>query len=249
MTSHSTEADVAGRIRSALQSPDRREEHRARDPQRHPLETLLFFGLRDDSAVLELWPAAGYFAEIVAPVVAERGRLVLARLDPTGPDAPPSPIDARVRSSKALARVSLHAIDPRNVDLGPAESLDLVFNSRNYHAWIRRGLELSIAAAVFRALKPGGVFGIEEHRGLPGADEATVLKSGYVPEERIVATLERAGFRLAGKSEVNANPRDTKDHPNGVWSLPPALRGETRDREKFLAIGESDRATLKFVKP
>jgi predicted methyltransferase len=140
---------------------------------------------------------------------------VLARLDPASPKAPPSPIDARVRSSKSLANVRLHSIDPGNVDLGPASSLDLVFNSRNYHAWIRRGLELSIADAVFRALKPGGVFGIEEHRGIPGADEATVLKNGYVPEERIVGTVERAGFRLAGKSEINANPRTPRIIPTG----------------------------------
>jgi predicted methyltransferase len=249
LTSHSTDADVAGTIRAALASPDRRDEHRARDAQRHPLETLSFFGLRDDSAVLELWPAGGYFAEIVAPVVAARGRLVLARIDPTTPDAPPSPVDTRVRSSRGLSKVGLHSIDPRQVDLGPEGSYDLVFNSRNYHAWIRRGLEQAIATAVFRVLEPGGVFGIEEHRGLPGADEATILKTGYVPEDRIIGTLERAGFRLAGKSEVNANPRDSKDHPNGVWSLPPSLRGEVRDREKFVAIGESDRATLKFVKP
>jgi len=249
LTTHSHEADLSARIRSAVDQPGRRPEHRARDAYRHPIEMLLFFGLRADAAVLELWPGAGYFAEIVAPVVAERGRLVLARIDPSAPDAPPSPVDALARESRALHNVELLAVDPRRVDLGPDGSYDLVFNSRNYHGWIRRGLEQAIADAVFRALKPGGVFGIEEHRGAAGTDQATTMKTGYVPEERIVGTFTRAGFRLADRSEVNANPRDTKDHPNGVWSLPPVLRGDAKDRDRFIAIGESDRTTLKFVKP
>ena len=245
-----TSADIKGSIAAALASDQRSAAHRARDRYRHPLETLEFFGFSPDSTVLELWPAAGYYAEILAPVLAKRGKLILARLDPQSPSAPPSSIDERVRKEHQLfGAVQLHTIDPNAVSLGPDESVDLVLNFRNYHGWIRRGLETKLVAAAFRVLKRGGVFGLEEHRGREGDDDQRIEKTGYVPEQRIISTLQAAGFQLAGSSDINANPLDTRDHPKGVWNLPPALRGEGQNQEKYLAIGESDRATLKFVKP
>jgi predicted methyltransferase len=240
------------KLRAALAGAHRSEKNRARDGFRHPQETLSFFGLRDDMTVVELWPGAGWYTEVLGPVLKEKGKLVVTSFDPAGP-----PEAYNTKRAKELAEllekdralfgdVRVAIVDPpRSLDLGPPGSADLVVTFRNLHNWVTGKLADQIMTAAFQVLRPGGVLGMVEHRARPGQD----IKSGYVEEPLAIALAERAGFKLAGRSEINANPRDTKDHPGGVWSLPPTLTHGDEDRAKYEAIGESDRMTLKFVKP
>jgi predicted methyltransferase len=138
---------------------------------------------------------------------------------------------------------------PTAIDLGPDGSADLVLTFRNTHGWVRDGVAESVFGAAFRVLKPGGILGVTQHRAREGADPVESAKTGYVPEAHVVALAEAAGFELEERSEINANAKDTKDYPEGVWTLPPTLRLGEQDRERYLAIGESDRMTLRFRKP
>jgi len=138
---------------------------------------------------------------------------------------------------------------PEQVELAPAGSVDMVLTFRNVHGWVNSHQFEAVMAAIFRALRPGGVLGLTEHRAAPGSDVAASSQRGYVPEEYVISVAQAAGFRLDGRSDINANPRDTRDYPEGVWTLPPTLRLGAQDRDRYLAIGESDRMTLRFVKP
>lgn len=255
------EADPAAveALKAAIAGPHRSAEHRARDEHRHPLETLLFFGLKKDMTVVELWPGGnGWFTEILAPTLRERGKLITTNFDTNGP-----PDNYRVRSGtkfkeKLASSPELYdkvevvtVTDPASLVLAPPGTVDLVVTFRNTHNWVQDGIDEHVYRAAFAALKPGGVLGVEQHRAPPGpvADPKKQAESGYLPEDWVIARIEAIGFKLAARSEINANPRDTRDHEHGVWSLPPTLRGGEKDREKFVAIGESDRMTLKFVKP
>lgn len=245
-------AATSAKLAAALQGTHRDEKNRARDVHRHPMETLTFFGLRDDMTVVELWPGGGWYTEILGPVLKERGRLVLTSSDPGGdPNAYATKRAKEIRAllaahPQAYGNVDFAIIDPPNtVDLGPPGSADLVVTFRNVHGWLGGKYADKVFAAAFAVLKPGGVLGVVEHRANPGMD----VKTGYVEEPVVIGLAEAAGFKLVEKSEINANPRDTKDHPEGVWTLPPSLRLGDKDRDKYLAIGESDRMTLKFVKP
>jgi len=243
---HTTE-----KIKAALAGSHRSAKNRARDVYRHPLETLTFFGLKDDMHVIELWPGGGWYTEVLAPVLKERGQLTITSFDPNG-----SPDSASTKSAKELAAllegneavfgaVKLAIVaPPERIDLGAPGSADLILTFRNLHNWITGNFAEKILHAAFVALKPGGVFGIVEHRAYPGQD----VKTGYVEEAVAIKLMKAAGFQLVGKSEINANPKDTKDYPKGVWTLPPVLRLGEQDKEKYLAIGESDRMTLRFVK-
>jgi predicted methyltransferase len=255
------EADPAAvaALRAALDGPQRAAENKARDGYRHPLETLLFFGLRPDMTVVELWPGGGgWFTEILAPVLRERGKLITTNFDTSGP-ADAYGTKAGKRYEEKLAsypavydKVQVVTVkDPNTLSLAPDGSVDLVVTFRNTHGWVEDGIEAGIYGAAFRALKPGGVLGVEQHRAKPGpvADPKKQAETGYLPEEFVIARVESFGFKLAGKSEVNANPKDTKDYAKGVWALPPALQNGETDKAKYQAIGESDRMTLKFVKP
>ena len=229
----------------------------ARDKYRHPAETLAFFGLRPDQTVVEITPGGGWYAEILAPYLAEEGKYVAAVVDPL------SQPEGRGRDYQQKSRTTLEskfaaapaqfgkaavvAYDPAGPVLGPAASADLVLTFRNVHNWRMSGKAEAMFKGFFEVLKPGGVLGVVEHRAK--ADVAADDKSGYVGEAQVIALAEAAGFTLAGKSEVNANPLDTKDHPNGVWTLPPSNNHDKADDARYQAIGESDRMTLRFTKP
>ena len=225
----------------------------ARDPHRHPAETLAFFGIRDDSTVVEILPgSAGYYMEILAPWLRDRGMYIAAGRDESAPPAylaDHQKLLARLAAEPQLyGRVAVTRFNADRHEIAPAGSADFVITFRNLHNWMDRG-ELDGALRAFhRALKPGGVLGVVDHRGRSDLSQEAQMKSGYVRQDVAIEAIERAGFRLVAASEVNANPRDTKDHPQGVWTLPPTYRLKDQDRAKYEAIGESDRFTLKFVK-
>ncbi len=251
-----TADEIDARLQAALASPARSAESRARDASRHPQETLRFFGLEPGMQVLELWPGGGWYTEILAPFLAGDGKLTVTNYDPNGPQE-----EARYRYARALAErlaadadrfgaVEVLEIDPpERFDLGADGRFDLIVTFRNNHGWIRGGYHDQVYREAFRVLKPGGVFGVVQHRAPEGADVTVSAENGYVPEAYVIAAAERAGFELAARSELNANPRDTKDYPKGVWTLPPNFRLGDEDRARYEAIGESDRMTLRFVKP
>ncbi len=243
-------------LRAAVASPARAEADRARDSQRHPVETLLFFGVEPSMHVLELWPGRGWYTEILGPLLKERGRLSVTNADPNGPQEKYAHKMAREYAAWLAANEArigkVHTLvvaPPEQIALGDAGSLDLVVTFRNNHSWLNGGYHDAIYREVFRVLKPGGVLGVVQHRAPAGADVSITMKQGYVPEATVIAAAEAAGFVLDARSEVNANPRDTKDYPKGVWTLPPNFIEGDKDRAKYAAIGESDRMTLRFVKP
>jgi predicted methyltransferase len=224
----------------------------ARDRYRHPRETLEFFGLRPDMTVVELWPGGGWYTAVLAPLLADKGKLVAASMDPKDPNAHGAKeLVARIAASPAVfGKVDVHVVHPpADVSLGPDGSADAVLTFRNFHNWMQDGIADKVLAASFKVLKPGGVLGIVEHRARADADPAKVFNSGYVPEATVIEMAQKAGFVLEARSEVNANPLDTKDYPEGVWTLPPVLRLGDKDKAKYVAIGESDRMTLRFRKP
>jgi predicted methyltransferase len=254
-TSSAPAGNADAEIRAALAGPARTDKEKARDLARHPAETLAFFGVRDDAKVIELWPGGGYYTAILAPVLAERGKLTVTHFDPAGDPKKEDTqeaheiLDRLAKSDGTFGKVGKQQIATPNVVLGDDESADFVLTFRNVHNWIDEGYADQVFAAAFKVLKHGGVLGIEEHRGSPGMTKKQISDSGYVPEDVVIALAEHAGFEVAGKSEVNANAKDTKSYPNGVWSLPPTFAGKDVDREKYAAIGESDRMTLKLRKP
>lgn len=243
-------------VRLAMAGGHRSEEHRVRDAARHPAETLNFFGLRPDLRVLELWPGGGWYTEILAPAIRGRGKLVVASY---GEASEP---DYRPRSHRALlekfaaepgvySEVEVVVLDPpKQTLLAAPGSVDLVLTFRNTHNWVSGGHVEAVFRAAYDALRPGGVLGVVQHRALPDADPVASATRGYVPEAYLVKSLESLGFELQARSEVNANPRDSKDYPGGVWTLPPLLfTQEEEDPARYRAIGESDRMTLRFAKP
>lgn len=255
----SADAATVDALRTTLAGAHRSPENAARDRYRHPLETLLFFGLRQDSTVVELWPGGGgWFTEVLAPVVREKGKLIATNFDTTGPADSYQTKNGKKFLDKLAANPALYdkvqvvtVKDPASLALAPDGTVDLVVTFRNTHGWVEDAIDDKIYTAAFKALKSGGVLGVEQHRAKADAagDPKEIAKSGYLPEAWVISRIESFGFKLAAKSEVNANPRDTKDYEKGVWTLPPALElGET-DKAKYTAIGESDRMTLKFVKP
>ena len=244
------------KLRAAIASTDRPTEETARDKWRHPLETLEFFGVREDMTVLELWPGGGWYTSILAPVVADKGKLVVTNMDANGPPDDHATQMAKQYAARlaskptAFGKVEVRVIHPaEELTFGSDGSVDAVLTFRNFHNWIRDGIAGKVLSSAFRVLKPGGVFGVEEHRAKVGDDPIKAGDTGYVPEAFVIELAQKAGFRLEGRSEINANPKDTKDWPKGVWTLPPVLRLGEQDRAKYEAVGESDRMTLRFRKP
>jgi len=243
-TTHAPSSDA---LSSALASPHRKPDNIKRDVYRHPAETLSFFGVTPTQSVIELWPGSGWYTEVLAPLLREQGKLTAAA--PTGNYLQPYK-DFLATQPTVYDRVQLVEVTPpAQLPLGPDGSADVVLTFRNLHGWVNNGYIKQVHEAAFKVLKPGGVFGVVEHRAKPGSSPEESAKSGYISEEAAIAVATAAGFVLEEKSEVNANPNDTKDHPNGVWSLPPTLKGGEVDKDKFIAIGESDRMTLRFRKP
>ncbi|MEQ1440066.1 methyltransferase [Fontimonas sp. SYSU GA230001] len=247
-------------LEAAISGKHRTLDFVQRDAARHPLETLTFFGIEPGMTVVEIWPgASGWYTEILAPLLRTHGHLYAAHFnsDSTSQFYRESRADFEVKLTTNPAvydQVVVTSFNPpAHADIAPPGSADRVVTFRNVHNWYMRGGgdDRVVAAfqAMFRALKPGGVLGVVDHR-LPASRPLTDQEdSGYMREDYVIAMAQRAGFVLAAKSEINANPRDTADHPKGVWTLPPTLRLGEVDRDKYLAIGESDRMTLKFVKP
>lgn len=251
----------AARLDEILAGAHRSDENKARDAWRHPKDTLAFFGLAPGMTVIEMNPGAGWYTEILAPALSGNGTLITAVVDP----AKTSSDRAREYNEKANADlramlgaksdqfgpVQVAEYDPAAPVLGMPGSADMVVTFRNIHGWVRSETADGIFKGFFDALKPGGVLGIEQHRAPAGGDPAEWAPKGYVSQEHVVALATAAGFVLEAESEINANPADTKDHADGVWSLPPNLSGHETDeaKAKYAAIGESDRMTLRFRKP
>lgn len=242
-------------LAKAIAGAHRAEANRVRDSARHPRQTLEFFGFAPQQTVVEVYPGGGWYTEILAPAVRGQGKLVAAHF--------PADSDSEYMQRVRGEFLAMLAATPAVYDqvevigyrfgaenaLGAAESADLVVTFRNLHGFHRSGQLDTFLADAFAVLKQGGALGVVQHRAPAGADADAGKQSGYLPQAWVIERAEAAGFRLDGSAEINANPRDTADHEGGVWALPPVLRHGDTDRERYLAIGESDRMTLRFVKP
>lgn len=248
-----TDAATAAALERIL-AADHRADSRARDGYRHPKETLTFFGIRRDMTVVEVWPGAGWYTEILAPLLRDRGKLYAAHLDPGSSEYAKNAVEryrAKLSSRPDLydrVEVTMMAAPPNAQPIAPPGSADLVVTFRNLHNWMMFGWERAAFESIHTALKPGGVLGIVEHRGDPKIPQDPKAASGYVNEAFAIELIESVGFKLAGRSEVNANPKDTKNYEKGVWTLPPTYAEGPESRDRYARIGESDRFTLKFVK-
>lgn len=247
-------------IRDAVENPARTESFITRDQYRHPEQTLSFFGIRPTMTVVEIWPGAdGWYTEILVPYLRDHGKYYAAHF------AADSPSDFFVESRKKFIeklsqnpalydKVTVTTFaPPQTLEIAPNASTDMVLTFRNVHNWYWRGGgdERVIASfkTMFAALKPGGILGVVEHRLPYSRPLSEQESSGYMREDYVILMAEAAGFKLLEKSEINANPKDEANYPDGVWTLPPTLRLGATDKDRYLAIGESDRMTLKFVKP
>jgi predicted methyltransferase len=244
-------------LAAAIASPARTSRFVGRDAYRHPLETLRFFGLRPNQTVVEVWPGGGWYMEILAPYLRDRGKYYAAIEAPDVADAAKEAREDAAFLRKRIADDQTHygkvivteLHPPQLTEICPPGSADLVLTFRNVHNWIAKGDQQAQFETFFKALKPGGVLGVVEHRAKPGTTLEEASKSGYVDEAYVKKLAATAGFRFDAESPINDNPKDTKDYPEGVWTLPPTLTLGDKDRAKYLAIGESDRMTLRFVKP
>ena len=242
-------------LKVAIASPHRSAENVARDTARHPYETLTFFGIKPNMTVVELSPGGGWYTEILAPYLRSKGTLIAAGGDPESSNEYSRNGAAKFRQKldanpAIYDKVKVGIFEPGNkYKIAAPNSVDLVLTFRNIHNWVGSD-EANINTAfkqVYESLKPGGVFGVVDHR-LPAGKPANT-DSGYLHEAYVISLIEKAGFKLVEKSEVNANSKDNADHKGGVWALPPVLTNKDEDRAAYIAIGESDRMTLKFVKP
>ncbi len=243
------------KLAGVLAGEQRSQGNKDRDQWRHPAEVLEFFGISDDKAVMEIWPGGGWYTEVLAPYLRDSGRYIAASWDPDS--SIPFIRDAAAAYAAKLAEQPEFydqteigvLMPPGMLQPVPAGSVDVVLTFRNIHNWMPRDSQQMMLQAMYNALKPGGVLGVIEHRGVAGSEQDPKASTGYVNEDFAIELIESVGFVLEAKSEINANPADSKDHPEGVWTLPPTLRLKEQDQETYLAIGESDRFTLKFVKP
>ncbi|SVA06797.1 uncharacterized protein METZ01_LOCUS59651 [marine metagenome] len=227
-------------LKESIESEERDIENIKRDIYRHPKETLTFFGIKPNMTVVELNPGGGWYTEILANYIHYPGTLITAQ-----GDYYMEKFKKKIDSSSMYGRVEIVSL---NSIFAKENSVDAVITFRNLHNWLGPQIE-SIFSNSFKVLKPGGKFGVVEHRANPGTDLETMKKSGYVTEDHAIQVALKHGFKLLAKSEINANPKDTKDHPKGVWTLPPRLRLEDLDKQRYIEIGESDRMTLLFIKP
>ena len=263
------DAGVAGgsaAIAAAMRGSHRSASAADRDPYRRPVETLAFFGFTPTMTVLDVGQGAGYYAELLAPVLAKDGLYLATNREPPSTSPKPSVhhwtayegvrFDALLRAAPELyGKVQVIRVDYEAPKLNLDGKVDMVLMMREVHMMKNWGTLDTWLREIHRALKPNGILGVEDHRAAPGANPEETVQKGYLPEAWVIENIEAAGFALAGRSEINANPKDTKDYPNGVWSLPPSFQAgpdytaaDARDRAKYAPIGESDRMTLKFVR-
>ncbi|TGD71620.1 methyltransferase [Mangrovimicrobium sediminis] len=247
----SAASSVEESIEKAATAGHRSAENIARNQYRHPVETLSFFGLEPDMTVIEISPGSLWYTEVLAPVLKDHGKYIAAGYDSELPGQPEyryrqtAAMEKRFAEEAQFSKAEVLRFSPPQVmELGAPGSADMVLTFRNTHGWIREGIAAEVFGSFFKVLKPGGVLGVVQHRG-PSVEGFT----GYVTEAQVIKLAQDAGFVLEDFSEVNANPADTKDYEQGVWTLPPSLRLGDTDRDRYLAIGESDRMTLRFRKP
>jgi predicted methyltransferase len=237
----------------AVADPARNPKFVARDSHRHPVEELTFFGLDSKMTVLEVWPGSGYWTEILGPYLKPSGHYIAA-VTVAGESAPEDRGTTAWRERMEAQKDRLGVLKTTQLGKGhytvaPPRSVDLIVTFRNLHNWMEGGYVDEVLKGFYTALKPGGILGIEGHRGLDTQPQDPTAKSGYVRQDYTIALARKAGFEYVAASEINANPKDTKDYPDGVWTLPPTLTLGDKDREKYLAIGEADNYVLKFRKP
>lgn len=244
---------TASQLDSMLAGSWRSPANKARDAYRHPKGTLQFFGVRPDQTVIEITPAGGWYAEILAPLLNDDGHYIGAEKAPRK-DAESTRDDSALRHKFAAdpghyGHARIVQFDAAAPVFGAPGSADVVLTFRNVHNWVMASSAPAMFGAFFDVLKPGGVLGVVDHRAAPGASLDDVKGSGYLPVSYVVKLATDAGFVLDASSEINANPKDLRDYPKGVWTLPPTLSLGGTDKAKYRAIGESDRMTLRFVKP
>lgn len=248
-------------LQSWIDSPKRSQEDKARDKYRNPKQTLEFFGLQPTMSVLEIWPARGWYTEILAPYLKDQGQLTIANFRKNDGTIEDERKQFWARLATKLEQdiqaypdhfgaVSILEFDPpAHMMLGNANQYDMVLSFRNSHVWNEQGYLLDVFRKFYDVLKPGGVLGIEDHRSSRLSEISSRAGEGYLDEYYVISVARQAGFVLEASSEINANPKDTKDYPKGVYALPPTLAMGNVDRDKYIAIGESDRMTLRFRKP
>jgi predicted methyltransferase len=254
--SGSGESEIAARLTKVVAGDHRADDNKARDRYRHPVETLAWLGMKPDMTVVELSPGGGWYTEILAPYLRKEGKLYAAGFNPE------SEVEYRRKGAKRYAdklaanpeiydKIEVTILEPPDkLEIAPAGSADMIVTFRNFHGWMDGSDKVdTILRAIFRTLKPGGVFALVQHRGNSSTPQDPKAESGYVNQDHVIALVKKAGFEFVASSEINANSADDADHPEGVWTLPPSLALEDKDREKYLAIGESDRMTLKFRRP
>jgi len=241
-------------IKAVMASKIRKPGDADRDRHRHPAETLEFFGFKPTMTVLEFGPGEGWYTELLAPSLAKKGKLVVTNGDPNGPIEERSTFYAQRfklfldTSPEAFGKIETVAVDNKSPKLPQEGTVDMVFLARELHGMVQQNKMTEWLGEMHKALKPNGVLAVEQHRAKADAVAEDSAKKGYLPEKWVIEKIESAGFKLAGKSEINANAKDTKDYADGVWTLPPSYRLGDKDKEKYSAIGESDRMTLKFTK-
>jgi predicted methyltransferase len=239
---------TADALHAAVASPKRTPAFVERDKYRHPEETLRFFGIKPTMTVVEIWPSAGWYSEILAPLLHDRGQYIAAL--PANPKYREGTLKLFASDPVRFGKAVAATLDPKSTgDIAAPGSADAVITFRNVHNMVMAGDDdaAHAFAQFYRVLKPGGTLGVEDHRLPETSDSALEKTSGYLKRSTVIRLATQAGFRFAAESQINANPKDPADGP--VWRLPPTLRGGDTDRDKYLAIGESDRMTLKFVKP
>ncbi len=254
------DADNIAKLTAIADNPARSAEHRHRNAYRHPAQTLDFFGIREDMNVVEIWPIKGWYTEILGPYLKESGQLTIANYTSVSDLQDKKASYYAKLGAKLSSRINLEKdyfgsvlevpFDPASdSSLGADGSQDMVLTFRNIHNWDSQGVFKKVVDAAYAVLKPGGVLGVVEHKADQLSDISASAADGYTDERYVIEAIESAGFKLVARSGINANPKDTKNHPKGVFALPPTLAMGNVDKDKYLAIGESDRMTLKFVKP
>jgi predicted methyltransferase len=247
--------DAETLIERAVKGSWRSAKNKARDRYRHPLNTLEFFGLKPDMTAIELYPEGGWYTAILAPVLRNHGQLIEAGFSSHSKSAFQQQMaHALTKKFKAHPKIygkvkRVRFSPPAHHKLGPAGSADMVLTFRNLHNWMSAGVLNDVFKSVYTVLRPGGIFGIVEHRAKPGANPQQSAKRGRMPVAYVMSQVQKVGFDFVARSSINANPKDTKNYPKGVWTLPPTYALGNKNRAKYKAIGESDRMTLKFIKP
>jgi predicted methyltransferase len=250
-------ADDFDGLNQAIVGKHRSAEHKARDKYRHPQQTLEFFDVKNNMTVIEVWPSGGWYTEILAPYLKDNGKLIAAHFSPNAElpffkNAVHEYMDKLKAQPNLYSNVELTVLQPpEQLQIAPDGSADRVVTFRNTHNWMKTDQATVVFKAMYNALKPGGILGVVEHRSKSNhlKPQDPKAESGYVSEDYVIALARNAGFEFLAKSDINANSKDTKDYPEGVWTLPPTLKLKDKDRKKYLSIGESDRMTIKFIKP